>query len=144
MIVSSTFQADATRRPAQLKQAHRTPQDFFDDARDGVHVSRCHFHQSVLRPSYSQPSATRGTHPRSSTRRRRALIPSPSRPRTLLGRFTSLFRRFQHGTNGSAELQQSTRQIVGPHAVEVGPVRDKQVCLVWFFFPVVPNPLISA
>ncbi|KAJ8583076.1 hypothetical protein M405DRAFT_885016 [Rhizopogon salebrosus TDB-379] len=102
MIVSSTFQADATQRPAQLKQAHRTPQDFFDDARDGVHCSDLR----ILSPP-----------------RRVVLILVPQHAAAAL---SYPLHCVHHGTDGSPEIQQSNRQIVGPHAVEVGPVRDKQ------------------
>jgi hypothetical protein len=71
------------------------------------------------RHRFSQSSVTRATG------RRHALTPfSTSRPHTLLDRFSSLFRRSQANTDGSAstELQQY------PHMNQVALVRDKQVC----------------
>jgi hypothetical protein len=62
----------------------------------------------------SQSSVTRATG------RRHAL----TRPRTLLSRFSSLFRRSQTSTDGSA----STELERYPHVDRVALVRDKQVC----------------
>ncbi|OJA12760.1 hypothetical protein AZE42_09099 [Rhizopogon vesiculosus] len=95
------------QRPARREHA-RLPHGFFDGA-----------------PQH-------GTH--------RSFSPSPSstsRPHEFLVRFTSLFHSPQPTIGESMELQQGQRQHMsshpGPSAIEVAPVRDKQVRLLSFF-----------
>src|SRR5437588_288522 len=61
---------------------------------------------------------------------------STSRPNVFFGRLSSLLQRPQPTIGESRELQQTQRQHMtshpGPRAVEVAPVRDKQVCLLPF------------
>ncbi|OAX36722.1 hypothetical protein K503DRAFT_280878 [Rhizopogon vinicolor AM-OR11-026] len=106
-----------TRHPTQLDNTHRLPRDF-DDTRDGVHSS-----------------TVRGTHSRSTVRRRRAPArSSTSRPYAFLSRLSSLVHRSQATTDQSTELQQRQRQSItshhSPQIVEVAAVRDKEALFV--------------
>ncbi|KAG1743345.1 WD40-repeat-containing domain protein [Suillus paluster] len=113
----SSKNTDATQRPAQLKDARRLPPGFFDSVRDGIHSS-----------------ATRNTHPRSSTGHALTLSSSSANPHTLFGRLLSLFRHSHSNTGEATELQQRPARTLfsprGRHVVDISAVRDKRALVV--------------
>ncbi|KAG2039703.1 hypothetical protein BDR03DRAFT_950957 [Suillus americanus] len=115
LIVTSTFQANATRRPAIHPFPRRVPEGFFDDV-------QCH----------GPFSTTRHLHPDLSLhRRRRAFALSwGSHPRALLTRLPQLFRRSQPNSNEPIKSQRrsgpSTPPRRCPPVVEVPALDDKK------------------
>ncbi|KAG2125790.1 hypothetical protein DEU56DRAFT_823769 [Suillus clintonianus] len=109
----SLINSNVGRRPDQIKDAHRLPRGFFDDARDGV-----------------QSSATRGTHTHFSAHR--TLTPSGS-PRALLDRISLPFGRSQP-SEIEIEMQQHPKPSAtsrgDPSTIEVANVPDEQASLV--------------